>query len=282
MKFTRNELLAFLKEQRKVFDIVRLVDVSLTTQYEITDSGELIQGPYQCYTVWNKEKRCENCVSAKAFAIKGKLTKFEFVNNDIYFVTSIYTEVEGTPYMLEMVDKLNDDVLFGAYGKDKFVDTITEHNRKLYIDTLTGAYNRLYYSEQLQKLTNIKVIAMFDVDNFKTVNDTYGHPVGDYVLQEIVRIIIKNIRKSDAVIRTGGDEFLLILQDIPYEKLSERLENIRKKIECIRCENCPDLRVTVSIGAIYADNDVTSLMEMADKKLYESKKNKNTVTIARH
>ena len=105
MKFTRNELLAFLKEQRKVFDIVRLVNVSLTTQYEITDVGELTQGPYQCYTVWNKEKRCENRVSAKAFAIKGKLTKFEFVNNDVYFVTSIYTEVEGTPYMPEMADK---------------------------------------------------------------------------------------------------------------------------------------------------------------------------------
>lgn len=130
--------------------------MSLTTQYEISDAGELIQGPYQCYTVWNKEKRCENGVSAKAFALKGKLTKFEFVNDSVYFVTSIYTEVEGTPYMLEMVDRLNDDVLFGAYGKNKFVDTITEYNRKLYTDALTGAYNRLYYSEQLQKLAKIK------------------------------------------------------------------------------------------------------------------------------
>lgn len=282
MKLTKKELLAFIEEQKKIFDIVRLVDVSLTTQYEIADNGELIQEPYQCYMVWNKEKRCENCVSAKAFALKGKLTKFEFVNEDIYFVMSIYTEVEGTAYMLEMVAKLNDDVLFGAYGKDKFVDTITEHNRKLYIDALTGAYNRLYYSEQLQKLAKIKAITLIDVDDFKAINDTYGHSGGDYVLQEIVRTIIKNTRASDAVIRMGGDEFLLVLQDIPFEKLGEKLEDIRRKIECIQCRECPELKVTVSIGSIYADNSVTALTEMADKKLYEAKIKKNSVMIARY
>ncbi len=123
---------------------------------------------------------------------------------------------------------------------------------------------------------------MIDVDNFKTVNDTYGHPIGDYVLKEIVQMIMKNIRESDAVIRTGGDEFLLVLQDIPFEKLAERLEDIRRKIESIQCESCPGLRVTVSIGAVYADDNVTALTEVADKKLYEAKMKKNFVAIARH
>ncbi len=282
MKFTKEELLAFVKEQKKIFDVVRLVDVSLTTEYEISDNGELIKGPYQCYMVWNKEKRCENCISAKAFAVKGKLTKFEFVDSEIYFVMSIYTELEGTPYMLEMVQKLNYDVLFGAYGKDKFVETITIYNQKLYIDALTGAYNRLYYSEQLQKLAKIKAVAMIDVDNFKGVNDTYGHSVGDFVLQEIVRVIINNIGASDAVIRTGGDEFLLLLQEIPFEALGERLEKIRREIASIQCEDCPSLTVSVSIGAIYAESGATALIEIADEKLYEAKTRKNSIVIERH
>ncbi len=254
----------------------------MTTEYDLTDSGELIPGPYQCYKVWNKEMRCENCISAKAFADKGMLTKFEFVDNDTYFVMSIYTEVEGTPYMLEIVNKLKDDVLFGAYGKEKFVETITEHNRKLYTDALTGAYNRLYYTEQLQKLTKKKAVAMFDVDDFKKINDTFGHHVGDCVLQEIVNVITKNVRASDAVIRMGGDEFLLVLYDMPFEKLGEKLEQIRRSIECIRLEEFLDLRVTVSIGSVYADNDTATLTEMADKKLYEAKMKKNSVTIAKH
>ncbi len=92
-------------------------------------------------------------------------------------MTSIYIEVDDTPYMLEMVDKLNDDILFGAFGmngKEKFVNTITSHNKKLYTDALTGAYNRLYYSEQLQQLAKVKAIALFDADNFKSINDTFG------------------------------------------------------------------------------------------------------------
>ena len=277
MKLTRLELVAFAKEQKRVFDVVRLVDVSLTVQYEIADNGDLIESPYQCYTVWNKSQRCENCVSAKAYALKGKLTKFEFVNNEIFFVVSIYTEVEDTAYMLEMVEKVNDDTLFGTYGKDTFIEAIETHNKKLYMDVLTGAYNRLYYSEQLQSLSKIKALVMIDADNFKAINDTYGHAAGDFVLREIVQTIIKNTRASDAVIRMGGDEFMLILQEIPYEKLADKLEYIRRKIAEIHNKEYPNLQVTVSIGAAYAETGVTDLSDAADKMLYKAKERKNTV-----
>lgn len=123
---------------------------------------------------------------------------------------------------------------------------------------------------------------MFDVDNFKKINDTFGHHLGDCVLQEIVNVIKENVRASDAVIRIGGDEFLLILYDMPFEKLGEKLENIRRRIECIRLEECPELKVTVSIGSVYADKDTVALTEMADKKLYEAKMKKNSIIISRH
>lgn len=182
MNLLKNELITFITV-KKIFDTVRLVDVSMTTQCLISDDGKIEESPYQCYAVWNKNKRCENCISAKAFALKSKLTKFEFVENEVYFVISVYIEVEGTPYMLELISKLNDETLFGAFGKDKFIQSIENHNKKLYIDALTGAYNRHYYDEQLRTLNRINSVVMIDADNFKHVNDTFGHAIGDFVLK---------------------------------------------------------------------------------------------------
>ena len=111
---------------------MRLVDVSLTTEYTMSDDGTFIAGEYQCYAVWNKNQRCENCISAKAYALKGKLSKFEFVNDEIYFVVSVYSKIEGTEFMIEMVSKLNDDTLFGAYGKNNFIHSIESYNKKIF------------------------------------------------------------------------------------------------------------------------------------------------------
>ena len=120
MEFTRDGIIEFMKAQGRIFDIVRLVDVSLAVEYEIGEQNEFVPREYNCYAVWNKERRCENCISAKAFALKTRLTKFEFVNDEVFYVMSAYTLVDGEPYMLEMVLKLNDETLFGTFGKNEF------------------------------------------------------------------------------------------------------------------------------------------------------------------
>lgn len=277
MNLSKKELMAFVSEQQKVFDIVRLVNVSLTSQFLISDEGILKEEPYECYAFWNKKSRCENCISAKAFNLKRKLTKFEFVENDVYFIMAIYTEIDNTPYAIELVTKLNDETLFGTHGKSGFIECIENHNKKLYIDALTGAYNRYYYEEQLKTLNRFNSIVMIDVDNFKNINDTYGHLAGDRVLKKIVGIMKMHVRTSDLVVRIGGDEFLLIFQEIPKEILVERLESIRKAVAGLRILENPRLRVSISMGAIYSNNSNIHSMDMADKALYGAKERKNTI-----
>lgn len=279
MKLTKEELISFVREQRKVFDIVRLVDVSMAAEYTISDTGELHAAPYTCFMTWKKSERCENCVSAKAFSQKGRLTKFEFVDHEVYFVVSIYTELDGVPYMTELVSKLNDDTLFGAYGKDNFAKTIEQHNEKLYTDTLTGAYNRRYYNEQLSNLAKINAIAMIDIDDFKNINDTFGHLTGDLVLQAIVKIMRENLRAVDAVVRFGGDEFIMMFQGISKQALEQRLENVRAAALALVVGNGSAVHASISIGAAYGAQQSAGLLDAADKALYLAKREKNNVNI---
>lgn len=278
MKFTKKELINFIAEQKRVFDIVRIVDVSMTKQYQINAEGEFISQEYQCYAVWNKNRRCENCISAKVFASKNRLTKFEFVEQDVYFVMALYVEVEEIPYVIEMVSKITDETLFGAYGKDRFILTIQDYNNKIYIDPLTGAYNRRYFEEQLKQLNGINAMIMLDVDCFKSINDTFGHSVGDMILQSIFKIARANMRSIDAVIRWGGDEFILLFQGITKRILEEKLEDIRKAVENISIDEHPQLKTSVSMGCVYA-NHATVFFEEADKALYEAKATRNFYVI---
>lgn len=274
---TKQEINILVRELKKIFDIVRLVDVTITTQYSLDKNGELIEEPFRCFSVWNKNERCENCISAKAFSQKTQMTKFEFINHDVYHVISKYVEIDGTPYMLEMVSKLSDETLFSAYGQEQFVDTISTYNRKLYVDSLTGAYNRRYFEDQLLGLKNEHAVAMMDVDNFKMINDTYGHKAGDKALKTIVNTIQKNMRNTDTLIRYGGDEFLIVFSDVAVDVFGCRLESIRKAVHEIVMDEYPQLRLSLSIGGIYSINEDIDFINEADKMLYDAKKSKNVV-----
>lgn len=276
---TQTELGILFHELKMIFAIVRLVDVSMTTQYTVSQTGEITQEPYKCYAVWNRKKRCENCISAKAFCQKQMMTKFEFIDSDVYFVISKYIEVNAIPYILEMVTKVTDQTLFGAYGRNSFIDTINAYNKKLYVDVLTGAYNRQYYNEQLSGLMKINAVAMLDVDNFKMINDNYGHPIGDFILQEIVRKIQAILCGFGAIVRFGGDEFVLTFQEISEQALLETLETIRKTVSEIRLNEYPELRTSISIGAVYCSEKATAFLDEADKALYMAKKEKNRIKV---
>lgn len=108
---TFDELTSVIALIQGMFDLVRVVNVSLTKEFVFKKGSPPVEKDYECYAVWHKDHRCSNCVSAKALSCKGKVTKFEFVDNDVYFVVSQYVEVDDMPYIIEMVTKTSDETL---------------------------------------------------------------------------------------------------------------------------------------------------------------------------
>lgn len=276
----KEEALILIRQLETVFDIVRLVNASLTVQCSFDGSGEIVEEPYHCYGFWKKNKRCENCISAKVLGCKRKMTKFEFVDKDVYHVTAIYIEIDAKSYVLEMVSKVTDETIFEGYGKSKFIDYITEYNKKLYIDPVTGAYNRQYYEEQILPLSNVDAAAMLDMDNFKYINDTYGHPAGDCALRCVSKILLSCTESSDMVVRYGGDEFLIVFVNISKEVFSQRLEQIRKSVSAAEMKKYPQIKLSVSIGGAYGKAEVKNLLYKADSMLYRAKISKDSVSIS--
>jgi len=147
-------------------------------------------------------------------------------------------------------------------------------------DPMTGIYNRRYFfdvSEQIlevSKRDNMPMcIAMLDIDKFKTINDTYGHDVGDIVIQKSVDIIREHLKEDDILIRFGGEEFLLVLLDTSMQDTLILCEQIRQTIEKSYPIN-DDKQVTISIGISQCtneDEEISQIVKRADNALYEAK-----------
>jgi len=169
-----------------------------------------------------------------------------------------------------------------------------EIKRLTFIDALTPAYNHRFFQEALSKEIHRHSrtkhdlgLAMLDIDNFKKINDTFGHPVGDEILKGLVEELMQNARDSDVVARYGGEEFAIIFPDTPTHSARDAANRLREIIER-REFPLPHLdrtlRITVSIGvAVYPRDGMSSaeLISRADAALYFAKKHgKNQVAMA--
>ena len=129
-----------------------------------------------------------------------------------------------------------------------FLSNDQRHLQLLYRDSLTSVYNRRYYDERFQGTEDIQAIVMIDADNFKYINDNYGHDVGDIVLKRIAQTILSCVRKTDSVIRYGGDEFVIIFYSIPADVFEKKLEIIRRSVDMLVVEDHPEIHISVSVG----------------------------------
>lgn len=279
MHMSGREVWIMMQYLRMVFDEVRLVDAGINYQYKVGEDGKMRRLPYQCYEMWNRCERCENCISAKCFHQKGKLEKFEFIENETYHVVAMYMEIDGVPYSLEMLNRITDETLWSAKGKEKWVKSIFEHNQKIYIDSVSGLYNRRYYDEQLSELCSAQALVMLDVDSFKMINDSYGHQTGDAALHMIAQAVKSCVRSSDAVVRYGGDEFVIVLWGIPKNIFERKLAEIQKKVKELRMDDMDGLSFSVSIGGIYGKGKTAELLAKADKNMYRAKRTKEEIFI---
>jgi len=161
--------------------------------------------------------------------------------------------------------------------------------KELLIDPLTKAYNRKALEKDLNEiLKNGKekdldlVIAVVDLDNFKEVNDRYGHLVGDFVLVKIVEMIKKSIRHENKIYRYGGDEFVIVFNRMNLETAKNIIERLIKKIDKTLLKYKENIiKITVSIGLTshHKGDDFETIIKRADEALYLAKKNKNMFEI---
>lgn len=178
----------------------------------------------------------------------------------------------------DMENKIDYDRLF-SHEKYKFLPNSQRHLHLLYIDSLTSVYNRRYYDEHFRSTEDVQAAVMIDVDNFKSVNDSYGHDAGDTVLQSIARTLLSCVRKTDTVIRYGGDEFLILFYRIPAEVFENKLEGIRHSIAVLAMDDHPGIHVSVSIGGAYGMGKTADLFKAADSMMYQAKTAKNQVAV---
>lgn len=276
-KMTKHEWEIMLKELQKVFSIVRLLNEEELRTGRIQGSTDMTEG-CECYALWNKRTRCDNCISRAAFAEKDKKTKLEFIDGDIFQVVSRYIEIEGIPYVVELVNKLDGDILINEDGRDEMLKKLIRYDRELYMDALTGAYNRRYYEDQLKQTEMVAGVAMIDLDDFKLHNDTYGHNAGDLVLETVVNVIRNSIRRTDVLVRFGGDEFLLVMPDILEASFQKKLKQIQNEIHAAEVPGYSQLQVSVSIGGVLSTHGtIEDAIHKADQCMYQAKTSKNMV-----
>ena len=262
---------------KKVFTVVRLLDKREFRLEESDNPGGDMELCH-CYDFWKKEKPCTNCIAARAFEEKSVRTKLEYPDSDIYQVTARYVEIDGQPYVMELLRKMDEEFLVDLENRDRLMEKLSGYNEKLYQDALTGVYNRRYYEDRIKKMTASVGVAMIDMDDFKIYNDTYGHNAGDLALITTVEAIRRCIRKNDTLIRYGGDEFLLVLQGISETMFREKLKQIRTEIYNANVPTYSRLQLSASIGGVMsAGRTVEETVMEADKFMYLAKNRKNTV-----
>ena len=276
-KMTAQELEQMIAQMEKIFTVVRILDKDLLHKMDVRN-GELRSEDCKCYSFWEKGKNCENCVAQRTLAMKGQCMKIEFIGLKMYQVIAKYLEVDGVPCVMEMISCLDGDTLLDAEGREALVKKFAHYRRELYADALTGSYNRRYFEDQLKEQRMDAGIAMIDLDDMKTYNDIYGHVAGDKVLVTLSSAIISCVRKTDRLVRYGGDEFLLVMPGISLEVFVEKLHRIQDVIRSMSVEGYPQLKLSVSIGGTLTNGEtVGKAMCRADEYMYQAKVFKNTI-----
>ena len=156
------------------------------------------------------------------------------------------------------------------------------------VDFLTGAFNRNKIEQVLQgeikRATRYEgplSLILFDLDNFKSVNDTYGHLSGDYVLKTAITIIQDHIRKTDSLGRWGGEEFMLVAPETDLDQAEALAEKIRKQVRLFAYEHVGAVTISCGVAEFEPEDTIDSLIKKADDAMYRAKrKGRNRVEVS--
>ena len=275
-RMTKGQLEEEIQYFRKIFQEIRLFPIGNIS--DIDEEWRKINEGQSCYHYWKRETPCDNCVVMHAATTKEEKGKLEIVNGRIYQVIARYIEVDEKPYVIELIRCLDSDWSIGEINHERLIDIFVHYNDKLYRDAVTDAYNRRYYEDEMKNKKKNAGVALIDLDDFKLHNDIYGHQAGDMALYTVVDIIRKNIRKTDKLIRFGGDEFLLVMSEVTEEVFSQKLQLIQESIYNTNVPGYPNLRLSISAGGVLTEGgSIEEAVNRADKLMYQAKAMKNKV-----
>ena len=279
-KGTKAELKEMVQQLEKVFDSVRLIDVESYEVIPVREKKSVYKSD-KCYNIFGKKETCKNCVSRKATVKKDQCSKIEFIGENIYETIAKYIEIEGHPYVLEMIYKMRDEMISDPLGRNDFIEGIKNYNQKFYRDVLTGVYNRRYYDEYAKNMTQMNALALIDGDNFGIINEKYGHAAGNIVIYHIAKMIENCIRCSDVLIRYEGDKFLLLMENISSQMFEMKLKRIAEAINNMVLEEYPHIRFSVTIGGVHGVLPLEEAFKEAYQLMEQGKKEKNHVVMKR-
>lgn len=223
--------------------------------------------PIIVMTSYGDEKRKEQCLRSGA---DGFLTKPFSKEELIFTLKNLLQRYFRIRELTEQIETLKEktlrDPLTGVYNRSALEVIVSELGRSYARDNIIHTVS----------------LIILDIDNFKKINDTYGHLFGDFVLKNIGEIISSKIRKTDYCIRYGGEEFLILLIKCDQDQALAKAEEIRSSIEMA---NPNKVKVTVSLGvasgSVTGAEELHKLIELADRALYTDKmKGKNRVEVA--
>lgn len=161
------------------------------------------------------------------------------------------------------------------------LDTMFEKLHKAALaDDLTGAYNRRHMNARLiaaqeyaKRYQTSSSVLLLDVDNFKAINDKYGHSTGDQVLKQMVDILRASLRKVDSIFRVGGDEFLMLLPETGHIQAMNVAEKLCGILANVRIIDNQTITTSIGVGEIKPDEDIEALLRRCDVALYQAKRN---------
>lgn len=192
------------------YDLVRYVDPITNKVIHIEKDGKMWESETACSDIWNCLEKCSNCISRLSMQTRKRMTKLEVAGDDPYQVVSMYVEIDGKPCCLEMASRLDGDFMPDGYSRDEILSSVRIHKEKVYIDPVTGVYNKRYYVEKLSKMDNAAALMFADIKNFKRINENFGHQAGDDVLRQVAGVLRDVAAGKGDVLRYSGDDFVTV------------------------------------------------------------------------
>ncbi len=280
-----------------MYQLIRVIDpINKTVVFERDkDEVELNEKFETCYSIWNKNKVCNNCISMRAYNENDVCIKIETTDDKIIMATAIPIKLEEGTLVVELIKDVTNSMILDDSKLSKnsdIVKLLEMASLAAVTDELTNIYNKRYIQEKLpvelviSKLNKEPLsLLMTDIDHFKKINDTYGHLAGDYILKEFCQILKNNLRgEKDWIARFGGEEFLICLTQTDYETALLVAQRLRKSIEeAVFAYNGESITLTASFGLCTNNSEnhyeIEKFVKCVDKNLYQAKESGRNMVV---